>query len=203
MDSKMKERKHEVPLSWPKLQSHCTSKSLTKSANIARNERRELDANNIKLRHSNAILKLKASSQDETMSKIHEINGDDHAESSNGASSSESRERSTPDLSLESRKDLLKSKGAVNKLNTDNSYFKRVLEIHLIETNIGLEEAKINAADLRQARILDERNTSAIEWKYIIAKEMVEKVKQEKYELQKANYELRDGETICRGKAAD
>ncbi|KAI8802630.1 hypothetical protein BJ742DRAFT_683908 [Cladochytrium replicatum] len=164
-------------------------------------------------------------------------------------------------LWLESQKDLLKSKGAVNKLNTDNSYLRtqlgitetvrnnttdaiaeakkeaidhkmeasklfgelkklqpiieelrernRVLETQLIEANIRFEEANVNATtsshmlktevrrlyedrrDLRQARMLDERNTSAIERKYIVAKEMVEKVKQEKYELQKANYELR------------
>lgn len=46
-------------------------------------------------------------------------------------------------------------------------------------------------ADVRKARMADERATQGLERKYVLAREMVDKLKKERYELQKTNYELK------------
>ncbi|KAJ1544932.1 hypothetical protein HK096_006980 [Nowakowskiella sp. JEL0078] len=45
--------------------------------------------------------------------------------------------------------------------------------------------------DIRQARMTDEKSACVLERKYILCREMVEKTKSEKYDLQKQNFELK------------
>ncbi|KAJ3123918.1 hypothetical protein HK098_001563 [Nowakowskiella sp. JEL0407] len=101
--------------------------------------------------------------------------------------------------------ELKKIQPAMEELKQRNQY----LETQLNETRSQLEETDIDKntsnnmlkleirrlyddrRDVRQARLTDERNACVLERKYIIGREKVEKLKGEKLELQKQNFELR------------
>ncbi|KND03985.1 uncharacterized protein SPPG_01433, partial [Spizellomyces punctatus DAOM BR117] len=102
--------------------------------------------------------------------------------------------------------ELKKLQPVLDELKTKNV----ALEKQLIEARTQLEENDLNhttssqmlkteirrlyadRSDVRKARMADERATHGLERKYVLAREMVDKLKAERYELQKANYELKN-----------
>ncbi|KAJ3107366.1 hypothetical protein HDU97_004248 [Phlyctochytrium planicorne] len=83
------------------------------------------------------------------------------------------------------------------------------LEQHLTESRLQLQEEHVNSLnatnmlkteirrlyedrkEVRRARMLDEKSNQGLERKYMLAKEMVEKLKAERHELQRAAFELK------------
>ncbi|TPX65655.1 hypothetical protein SpCBS45565_g05040 [Spizellomyces sp. 'palustris'] len=102
--------------------------------------------------------------------------------------------------------ELKKLQPVLEELKTKNV----ALEKQLIEARTQLEENGLNhttssqmlkteirrlyadRSDVRKARMADERATHGLERKYVLAREMVDKLKAERYELQKTNYELKN-----------
>ncbi|KAI9098111.1 hypothetical protein DFS34DRAFT_658819 [Phlyctochytrium arcticum] len=83
------------------------------------------------------------------------------------------------------------------------------LEMQVVEMRAHMDENNVNSSTstgmlkteirrlysdrsaVRQARMTDERATHSLERKYVLAREMVEKLKAEKYELMKGQWELK------------
>ncbi|KAI8855304.1 hypothetical protein BC829DRAFT_359316 [Chytridium lagenaria] len=83
------------------------------------------------------------------------------------------------------------------------------LEQHLTESRLQLEETHVNSLnatnmlkteirrlyedrkEVRRTRMLDEKSNQGLERKYMLAKEMVEKLKAERHELQRTAFELK------------
>ncbi|KAI9005948.1 hypothetical protein BC832DRAFT_531037 [Gaertneriomyces semiglobifer] len=101
--------------------------------------------------------------------------------------------------------ELKKSRVLIEELREANTVYER----QLIETRARLEETYVTSdtasqmlkgeirrlqgdrAALRKARIVDEKSTNGLERKYVLAREMVEKLRKERTELMKANWELK------------